>query len=93
MGGDSGQDTDEERIDSEEAIADSTTTETEPSTQMAYEEPEDEDLDENEDAGEEGVITMYLPENADMYKEAVIVVVLSVLACAVIVGALILLKK
>lgn len=82
-----------EETDTEDSVAIEAATEeiTEeaPSTQMAYEEPEDEEEPEEE----KGEISLSDPGKKDEYREAAIVVVLSVLLCALLLGAFSLFRK
>ena len=75
---------------STEEITEEITTEEEPSTQIAYDEPEDEeDIEDGADDEEEGTIMTYLSEHRDV----VIGAVLSVLVIVIIAGVLILIRK
>lgn len=82
-----------EEIDTEASVATEAATEEiieeAPSTQMAYEEPEDEEEPEEE----KGEISLSDPGKKDEYREAAIVVVLSVLLCALLLGAFSLFRK
>lgn len=87
MGGTSEETDTEAQVTTEEVTEE--ITEEAPSTQMAYEEPEDEEEPEEE----RGEISLSDPEKKGEYREAAIVVVLSVLLCALLLGAFSLFRK
>lgn len=67
----------------------------EPTTQYAYEEPEEDmsDLEDDDDSDDNSESTLYIMEKADEYKEAITVVILAVLGIAIGFGAVTLMKK